>query len=97
MNIIRSTDDQCEVEYHIFNNSSELADAPRLEAAEYDFQIFQIGLRSVVSSGIQQRIAHDDARTRRSLQRVISMYLMSLETGLKWNTPPMDSKLLCLI
>src|SRR5438045_2300338 len=49
-----------EADYLLFNNLSELPESPPQSAANYDFQVIQIPLRSVVPPGAYFRLAYDD-------------------------------------
>jgi FkbH-like protein len=55
-----SSKSPCESDYILFNNASELPDEPPRPITDYNFQLVQIPLRSVVYEHQLYRLAYDD-------------------------------------
>lgn len=58
---IKHTHPGCKVDYILFNNALELPKEPPSPLADYDFQVLQIALRSVLPDGAYFRLRYDDA------------------------------------
>jgi FkbH-like protein len=78
--------DGCPIDFFTFNNASELPEQPPRALSEYDFQIVQIPLRSVIPdtafSGFSYR---DEAAFARVLEESKARLKQFVETAMRWN------------
>jgi FkbH-like protein len=84
--VIRAETPGAEADYVLFNNASELPAAPPHAASEYDLQLVQLPLRSVLPDHIYLRLPYQDlgaweAAFAHSEQRLDQL----LDAGLRWN------------
>jgi FkbH-like protein len=78
--------DGCPIDFFIFNNAGELPEQPPRALGEYDFQIVQIPLRSVIPdtafSGLSYR---DEAQFARVLEDSKARLKQFVEAAMRWN------------
>jgi hypothetical protein len=76
----------CPTDYVLFNNLSELPDAPPRPVADYDFQFVQIPLRSVLPDHLYFRTPADPAAWQRVFDEARERLGQFLAAALRWNT-----------
>lgn len=75
-----------EADYVLFNNASELPKSPPRPAADYDFQILQIPLRSLIPEHQQFRLGFDDIAGYEALfETSVTRLQHMLEAGLAYH------------
>jgi FkbH-like protein len=83
---IRQNNPDCESDYILFNNGVELPATPPRALDEYDFQIIQIGTRSVLQERDYFRLNYDDGAAYDALFETVKENLSRLmETTLRYN------------
>jgi FkbH-like protein len=75
----------CPTDYVLFNNLSELPDAPPRPVADYDFQFVQIPLRSVLPDHLYFRTPADPAAWQRVFDEACERLGQFLAAALRWN------------
>jgi FkbH-like protein len=75
----------CPADYVLFNNLSELPDAPPLLASEYDFQFVQLPIRSVLPDHLYFRTPADPAAWQRVFDEARERLAQLLDAAMRWN------------
>jgi len=76
----------CSAEYFIFNNLGELPTSTAHPPSEYDFQVVQIALRSVLPDSAWLRFGyHDTAACERLFIETVERLQIFLLQAMKWN------------
>ncbi len=84
--VLKSVAPDCECDFFLFNNSQLLPEAPPHPAADYDFQVVQIPLRSILPEAAYFRLSYADASAYEELFRDCCDRLSQfLATAMRWN------------
>jgi FkbH-like protein len=83
--LIRTAIPSCPADYVLFNNLSELPEAPPLPVAEYDFQFVQVPIRSVLPDHLYFRTPADPAAWQAVLDQARARLAQFLDAAMRWN------------
>jgi FkbH-like protein len=83
--LIQTATPGCPADHVLFNNLSELPDAPPLPVEEYDFQFVQVPLRSVLPDHLYFRTPADPAAWQRVFDAARERLGQFLAAAMRWN------------
>lgn len=84
---IEAADPGCKVDYLLFNNLSELPQAPPQPVDAYDFQLVQLALRSVLPDHLYFRAPYGDPSAwQQVFEQARERMSMLLAAAMRWNT-----------
>jgi FkbH-like protein len=83
---VRTASPGCPADYILFNNMSELPAAPPLPPGEYDFQVVQVPIRSVLPDYAYFRAPADAAAWQRVFDDACERVEQLLDAAMRWNT-----------
>lgn len=84
--VIENADPGCPCDFFLTNNVGELPAEPPRSPSEYDFQVIQIPLRSVVPEGAYFRLSYQDHKAYETLFRDSKERLFhALQSIMRWN------------
>jgi FkbH-like protein len=84
--LIRTASPPCPADYVLFNNLSELPETPPLPVGDYDFQLVQIPIRSVLPDHLYFRAPSDPEAWRLVFEAARERLAQFLDAALRWNT-----------
>ena len=83
---IKTATPGCPCDYLVFNNTAQIPSSPPKPADEYDFQVVQIPLRSVLPDGPFFRMSYSDVEGYEQLFEIAKGRLSQfLQAAMRWN------------
>lgn len=83
---IYKSDQKCHCDYVIYNNSAMLPNIPPQPIEEYDFQIIQIPMRTLVPDGLFQRLNYNEPMEYEKIFEDTCVRMsMLLQQTMRWN------------
>ncbi len=83
--LIRVATPGCPADYVLLNNVGELPDAPPRPADDYDFQLVQVPIRSVLPDHLYFRTPADPAAWQRVFEAARERLAQLLDAAMRWN------------
>ena len=84
--VFKNTEPPCPCDLFLFNNASQLPKDPPHAAEDYDFQVIQVPIRSVLPDSVYFDLPNDDLATYEKLfTEAKSRLSQNLEAALRWN------------